>query len=176
MQTLGFALLILGLLAGLVSIPFGLPGVAIIFGVIVIYTLQAGLQAGITIELLVIFFFLTIVAETADNWLMMMGIKRYGGSTRSAWISLLGGLAGGLLLGPLFALFSGIAGPILGAFLGAFSAVWLSEYWKHQDVRHALRASWGTLLGRLAGMILKLIIGLIMVVLIAWKVAHVVFA
>jgi uncharacterized protein len=170
MDLLGTILLFLGMGLGLLIIPFGLPGVAVILVCALIYALATDFKAAISMNLFILLCVLTGIGETADNWLMALGAKRYGASRGAIWLSFLGGLLGGLLGGPLLALFMGFLGPFVGAFLGAFAAVFLYEYSKQKTAGQALRAGWGTVLGRMAGIVVKMIIGIAMVVAISFAV------
>jgi len=163
-------LLFLGMAAGLAIIPFGLPGIGVIFGSALLYALATQFNSGISLNLILILGVLTILGETADNWLMAAGAKRFGASTAAAWLSLLGGFLGALILGPLLAVALNVIGPVVGAFLGAFIAVVLYERRQKQNWQEALRAGWGTLLGRLAGIALKMAVGVGMVAAVAWSV------
>ena len=101
---------------------------------------------------------------------MAGGAKRFGASTTAAWLSLLGGFLGALILGPFLAVPLNVVGPVAGAFLGAFISVVLYERRQKQNWREALRAGWGTLLGRVAGIALKMVVGVGMVAAVAWSV------
>jgi uncharacterized protein YqgC (DUF456 family) len=153
-----------GMLLGLFSIPFGFPGAAIILGCILVYALATGFGAAIGIGFFVIMCVLTAIAETADNWLSMVGARTYGASRASMWLSFAGGLAGALLLGGPLIIILGPLGPIAGGFVGAFGVVVIHEYYSRGNWRDALRAGWGTLLGRMAGMVLKAVIAVAMII------------
>ena len=163
-------LLFLGMAVGLAVIPFGLPGIGVIFGSALLYALATHFSSGISLNLILILGVLTILGETADNWLMAAGAKRFGASTAAAWLSLLGGFLGALILGPLLAVALNVIGPVAGAFLGAFISVVLYEYRQKQNWREALRAGWGTLLGRVAGIVLKMVVGVGIAAAVAWSV------
>jgi uncharacterized protein len=163
-------LLCLGMMAGLAIIPFGLPGIGVIFGSALLYALATQFNSGLSLNLILVLGVLTILGETADNWLMAAGAKRFGASTAAVWLSLLGGFLGAVILGPLLAIALNVIGPVAGAFLGAFAAVVLYEQRQKQNWRAALRAGWGTLLGRVAGIALKIVIGVGMAATIAWAV------
>jgi len=162
-------LLFIGVAVGLVIIPFGLPGIGVIFGTALLYSLTTQFST-ITFSLILVLGVLTILGETADNWLMAAGAKRFGASTTAAWLSLFGGFLGALIFGPFLAVPLNVLGPVVGAFLGAFIAVVLYEHHKKQNWGEALRAGWGTLLGRLAGIALKMVVGVGMAAAIAWSV------
>lgn len=152
---------------GLVSIPFGLPGTIIILGAIFIYALVTHFNAGIGIPFFVILCVMTLVAETADNWLSAIGARHYGASTSSMWLSFIGGIAGALLIGGPLAIVLGPLGPVAGGFAGAFAIVVAHELYLEKNWMDALRAGWGTLVGRMAGVILKVIISAAMIISVA---------
>lgn len=162
-------LLFTGVAVGLVIIPFGLPGIGVIFGSALLYALATQFSS-ISLNLILVLGVLTILGETADNWLMAAGAKRFGASNTAAWLSLLGGFLGALILGPFLAVALSVFGPVAGAFLGAFVAVILYEYRQKQNWSEALRAGWGTLLGRVAGIALKMVLGVSMAAAVAWSV------
>jgi len=157
-------LLFAGMLLGLLIIPFGLPGTFVILLSVSIYAIATHFAAGVGIAFFVMLCILTVVSETADNWLTAVGARRFGASRGSIWRSFFGGLAGAIILGGPLALVLGPLGPVGGGFVGAFLAVFLYEYSQRKDARQALRAGWGTFVGRLAGMALKLVIAVGMVV------------
>jgi uncharacterized protein YqgC (DUF456 family) len=151
---------------GLLVIPFGFPGAAIILLCVLVYALTMGF-ASIGVPLFVVLCVMTIIAETADNWLSAIGTRRYGGSTASIWLSFFGGLVGAAILGGPLVFILGPLGPVAGGFAGAFVAVVLYEYHRHGNVHEAVRAGWGTMLGRTAGMLLKIVIAAAMITAVA---------
>src|SRR5262245_38987860 len=160
-------LLLIAMVFGLVVIPFGLPGAAIILLCVLVYVLTTSFSASIGVPLFVSLCILTVIAETADNWLSAIGTRRYGGSTASIWLSFFGGLVGAVILGgPLVFIFGPLA-PVAGGFAGAFLAVVVYEYHRHGNVHEALRAGWGGMLGRTAGMLLKMVIAVAMIIAVA---------
>jgi len=163
-------LLLLGIVSGLAIIPFGLPGIGVVFGSAMLYALATQFHSGISLGFILFLGALTILGETADNWLMAAGARHFGASTTAAWLSLIGGLLGALILGPFLAIGLNIFGPIVGAFVGAFIAVVLHERSLKRNWPEALRAGWGTLLGRMAGIALKMVVGVGMGAAIAWSV------
>lgn len=80
------------------------------------------------------------------------GVKRYGGSRTAVWGSVLGGITGIIALGPF--------GLIIGPFAGAVAG----ELYRNGNLRHAVRAGVGTLIGFLGGTVLKLVIEVLMIV------------
>jgi uncharacterized protein YqgC (DUF456 family) len=164
MEILGFALLAGGMLLGLAIIPLGLPGAAVILACILIYALATDFSAGIGVPLFILFSVLTVVAETADNWLTAVGARRYGASATATWLSLAGGLLGAIMIGSPLALVLGPLGPVVGGAIGAFAIVVFHEYRRRRNLQEAVRAGWGTFLGRVAGMILKIVLSIAMII------------
>src|SRR5262245_48611624 len=160
--SLSHLLLFAGMLLGVAIIPFGLPGTVVILACVLFYGIATDFAAGVGIVFLVVLGILTIISETADNWLTALGARRFGASSGSMWLSFFGGLGGAVLLGGPLVFFAGPFGPVIGGFAGAFMAVFFHEYYRQRDARQALRAGWGTFVGRMAGMVLKLVIALAM--------------
>lgn len=164
MNPLSYILLFLGMLLGLVSIPFGFPGTLIILLSTFIYALATHFSDAIRIPFFIVLCVLTLVAETADNWLTAVGARRYGASTASMWLSFFGGLLGAILIGGPLAVVLGPLGPVAGGFAGAFLIVVAYERSHGKDWRNALAAGWGTFVGRMAGIVLKLVIAVAMII------------
>jgi len=152
------------MILGLVSIPFGFPGTLIILGSVLIYGLLTHFAVGVGVPFFIFLCLLTLAAETADHWLSAIGAKRYGASTRSMWLSFIGGFVGAIMIGGPLAVFFGPLGPVAGGFIGAFAIVVVHELYLRKNFAEALRAGWGTFLGRMAGTILKFVIAIAIVV------------
>lgn len=152
---------------GLVSIAFGLPGTIIILACIFVYAQLTNFHAAVGVPFFIFLCALTVIAETADTWLAAVGARRYGASTGSIWLSFFGGLAGAIMIGGPLAIVFGPLGPVVGAFVGAFLAAIAYELYTGKKGSEALRAGWGTFLGRLAGMVLKLVISVAMIIAVA---------
>jgi uncharacterized protein YqgC (DUF456 family) len=163
-------LLFAGMLLGLAVIPFGLPGALIILVSVLVYAMATSFAADIGVSLFVGLCILTAVAETADNWLTALGARRYGASSVSVWLSFLGGLAGAILVGGPLAVLVGPFAPIAGGCAGAFLIVVVYERAHGKTGREALRAGWGTFVGRMAGLVLKLVIAVAMIITVAAKI------
>src|SRR5262245_28611669 len=167
MYDLATILLLIAMILGLVTIPFGLPGAAIILLSVLVYALVMGFGALIGVPLFVLLCVLTVIAETADNWLAAIETRRYGGSAASIWLSFFGGLAGAAILGGPLVFIFGPLGPVAGGFAGAFVAVVVYEYRRHGNIREAFRAGWGTMLGRSAGLLLNMVIAVAIITAVA---------
>jgi uncharacterized protein YqgC (DUF456 family) len=158
MEGLATVLLFIGMLLGLAVIPFGLPGMTVILITVLIYSILTGFSAGVGVFFFIVIVVLTVIAETADNWLTAVGARRFGASSGSMWLSMLGGIGGAILIGGPLSFLLGPFGPIAGGFAGAFLIVFVSEKRRGRNTREALRAGWGTFLGRTAGIVLKFVI------------------
>jgi uncharacterized protein len=167
MELLGPVLLLIGMLLGLVIIPFGLPGTVVILISVLIYAVLTDFSAGVGVRFFILLCVLTAIAETADNWLTVLGAKRFGATSGSMWLSLLGGLAGALVIGGPLAFVLGPFGPLVGGCTGAFLIVFLYERSQGKNTQEALRAGWGTFLGRAAGIVLKFVIAVAIVIAVA---------
>ena len=137
-------LMILGIIGCLVPV---LPGPPLSYlGMILLHFSKfADFSSNILIAMAVIAVLVTILDYIVPVW----GTKRFGGSkygTRGATV----GLIIGLFLGPL--------GIIIGPFIGAF----VGELIFKDDIKYALKAGFGSLLGFLTGIGLKLAASFIM--------------
>jgi uncharacterized protein YqgC (DUF456 family) len=92
-----------------------------------------------------------LFAEAVEALAGLAGAKRYGSGNWAVAASIAGGIAGAVIGAPI--LFG--AGSIPGALAGAFLAAVGVELIGGKTSSEALRAGWGTFVGRLAGTIVK---------------------
>jgi len=142
--------------AGLLLIPFGLPGLWVIVLGIVGYgwltefrTLPAWLMA--------LAIGLALVGELLEGWIGFRFAQRYGGSRRAGWGALLGGLVGAIVGVPV-----PLIGSVIGGFVGAFAGAALFEYSRARRSGIATKAGWGAVLGRAAAAGVKMGLGVMM--------------
>lgn len=154
------AFFLLGLLAGLVIIPFGLPGTFVIAGMALAHGLFTGFEP-VTLKFLLLLLALSGIGELVEFYLGAAAARRYGGSRWAMWGAILGGILGAVYLTAIMPLL----GTILGAFIGAFIGAAVFEYLRLRDGRNALRAGYGALLGALGGRATKLVLAIAMVVM-----------
>ena len=102
--------------------------------------------------------FLSILAELSDFAIGMAGAVKFGASQKSLIASVMGGIIGAALLAPVML---GI-GAVLGAFLGGFAGVFTVELLRQLNLKPALRAAWGNIIGRAAGICVKGAFALVM--------------
>jgi len=141
---LGIFLMIVGIIGCLVPV---LPGPPLSFlGLILLHITRFG---QFTTTTLIILAAITVVVTILDYIVPIWGTKKFGGSkygTRGATV----GLIIGLFLGPVGI----VIGPLLGAVVG--------ELIFKDDMRYAIRAGFGSLLGFLTGIGLKLAASFVM--------------
>jgi uncharacterized protein YqgC (DUF456 family) len=149
-------LLLVASVAGLLLIPFSLPGLWVIVLGILTYgwltdfrTLSAGL--------LLLVIGLALVGEVVEAWIGFRFAQRYGGSRRAGWGALIGGLVGALIGVPV-----PVVGSVVGGFVGAFAGAALFEYTRARRSGGAVRAGWGAVLGRAAAVGVKMALGVSM--------------
>lgn len=140
-----FALLMLGGVA-LTLIP-NLPGVAITYGLSVLYGLLAGWDH-VRTSYLVGGLLLVVLSTVAEQYLKAWGARRFGGSRWGSWGAVIGGLVGAFFL-PLGL----VIGPFLGAFLG-------EALFGGRDMRQAARVGLGGVIGVLGGMAGNIVVAL----------------
>lgn len=159
MTLLLFALV---LLASLVIIPLGLPGIWLMIVAALGFNYLA---PGDPVSMWALggAFIIAIGAELLEFALSGRFVKRYGGSRRAAWGAIIGGVIGAIIGVPL-----PIIGSVIGAFAGSFAGAFVAEMTRGAEPGVATRVATGALLGRAAAAALKVALG---VVIAAWLLA-----
>lgn len=147
-------LLAIVLLASLIMIPFGLPGLWVMLGAAVIYAYTGG-GAAISTATLVLVGLLAVVAEVIEYVLSARYVRLYGGSRRGAWGAIIGGTIGAIMGVPI-----PIIGSLVGAFAGSFVGALIAELGAGAGKRDASRAAFGALVGRAVAAAMKVAVGL----------------
>lgn len=180
---LGYLIFVLVLVAGVVAVMLSLPGTLLILLDALVFAACTHWQRP-SWQVLVILAVLALIAETSDNVLSMLGTRRGGGSTKSGWIAMAGGLGGALLgslISPLFSaigLLGGAVGFIIGVVLvpvglavaGGYYAVYWYELKQGRTQPEAQQSAKGALFGRLLGVMSKTLLAVIMSGILLWAV------
>lgn len=153
MDALYLTLLALLLLAGLVLVPLGLPGLWLMVLAVIGYGAVTDF-VGVGVRTIILAMVLAGLGELIEWWVGFKFAARYGGSRRAGW----GALAGGLL-GAMAGLPIPVLGSVIGSFLGSFIGAALFEYTAAPG--NALRTGYGALLGRLWATATKMSLGLV---------------
>jgi uncharacterized protein YqgC (DUF456 family) len=151
-------LLFTGTVAGLLLIPFGLPGLWVMVLGMLAYGWFTGFQA-VTAGLIALAVVLALLGEVIEAWLGFRFARRYGGSSRAGWGALAGGLVGAIVGVPV-----PLIGSVIGGFVGAFAGATLLEYTRARHAGAAAGAGWGAVLGRAAAAAAKMALGIVIAV------------
>lgn len=155
-------LLFLALVAGLVLIPFGLPGLWVMTGAVLVYS-YVGPAGAIGAWTVVAVAGLATLGEVLEFLLAGRYARRYGGSRRAGWGAIIGSIAGAIMGVPV-----PLVGSLIGAFVGAFAGAGLAELTRRTELRAATRVATGALLGRIAAVAVKTGIGCAILVWVAF--------
>src|SRR5437773_10990393 len=155
MDVLAIAILAAAALIGLCLIPLGLPGLWVMVAGILAYSWLTGFRS-VGVATIAIVLGLAFLEEIMDQCLRFHYAKRYGGSARSGWCALIGGIIGAMIGVPI-----AIIGSVIGAFLGSFARAALFEFTYSRHAGVATRAGWGALVGRPAAAGVQIAIGLV---------------
>lgn len=151
-------LLLAAQVAGLLLIPFGLPGTWLQVLALAGFAWATGFRE-VGFVPIALALALAIAAEVGEFVLGGRYAERYGGSRRAAWGAILGGIVGAVLGVPI-----PIVGSVIGAFAGSFVGAALLEMsrsadWRNPEWRTGMRVGWGAFIGRLVATALKCGIG-----------------
>jgi hypothetical protein len=159
-------LLLLAVLAGLVMIPFGLPGIwlMIVAGVTHHLLVSPPTIGWLTLGVLVL---IAVGAEWLEFSVSGRYTAKYGGSKRASWGAIAGGLVGAFVGLPI-----PVVGSVIGAFAGAFAGALIGEYSVEKNHSKATRAATGALIGRAVATALKSLAGCVIggwLIVAAWS-------
>ena len=154
--------LLIACIAGLLLIPFGLPGLWLIVLAIIGYGWLSDYQH-MSAWFLIVVIGLAALGEVAEARIGFSYARRFGGSSRAGWGALLGGLAGAIVGVPV-----PLIGSVIGGFVGAFVGAALFEYTRARQSDVAARAGWGAMLGRAMAAAVKMAIGVVLSVAALW--------
>jgi uncharacterized protein YqgC (DUF456 family) len=138
---IGIILLLIGF-AGCI-IP-GIPGPPIAYIGLLIQVFKT--ENPFTTKFLIIWALIMIAVSLLDYVVPVIGTKKFGGSKRGVWGSVIGLFAGIFFFPPI--------GLIIGPFLGAF----IAELTGGKETESALKAGFGSFIGFITGVALKLVV------------------
>ena len=142
---LGILLMISGIVGCV--LPF-IPGPPLNFLGLVLLHLTSGFQ--FSTNFLILWGIITAVVYGLDLIIPVWGTKKFGGSNRGIWGSIIGLIAGMFFFPP----FGIIIGPFAGAVIGEITA--------GKESKAALKSGFGSFVGFITGTVLKLIVSGIM--------------
>jgi len=150
---MALVLLSLVLLASLVLIALGLPGLWVMIASAVAYNflVPPGPIGWFTLIGIAV---LGIIAEIIEFGLSGKYARKYGGSRRASWGAIIGGMAGAFMGLPI-----PIVGPLVGAFAGSFIGALVGELSTGSTGGSSTRVATGALIGRVAATAMKMGIG-----------------
>ena len=144
------AVVVLAMLACLVLIPLGLPGLWLIVAI----TIGLVLLGSLSWSFWLVVAGVALVTEIAEFGVLKKFGDAYGGSRKAFWGAVLGGMAGLFIGLPV-----PIIGPMITAFLGTFIGAGLVTYVETLSLEKSAKVGWGVLLARTAAVALKVAVG-----------------
>ena len=163
---MSLVILALVLLASLLLIPLGLPGLWVMVGAGLVYNIVIP-PGPIGTTTIVIVALMALVAEVFEFTISGRYARKYGGSRRAGWGAIIGGIIGAIVGVPV-----PIIGSVIGAFAGSFAGALLAELSRGTQREAATRVATGALIGRVVAVALKTGIGCAMaawLLLAAWR-------
>ena len=165
-HSLALILFFLAHLAGLLVIPFGLPGTMLqVLAAALLCIVSDG--ARISWIWVVLFLLIALFGELVDFLSGQWGTKRFGGSGAAGWGALLGGIGGALVGLPI-----PVVGSVVASFLGTFGGALLGQMYTQRKLEPDLRVGFGALLGRAIGVGFKLFLAFVILVMSIVAVIH----
>ena len=113
---------------------------------------------------------LAIVGEAIEMLASVHGVRKHGGTKRSALLSFVGAIVGAIFGAVIGTGFMPIIGSLIGALLlsgaGALGGAFLGEQWSGRSVDDSLQVGQAAFWARLAGTAAKMVIGCVMLAVI----------
>jgi uncharacterized protein YqgC (DUF456 family) len=150
---MAFALLTLVLIASLVLIALGLPGLWVMIASAVVYNITTQTEA-IGWFTLVGVGILALIAEFIEFTMSAKYARKYGGSRRAGWGAMIGGMVGAFMGVPI-----PIVGMMVGAFIGSFVGALIGELTVGSSRKDSARVATGALIGRVVATAMKMGVG-----------------
>lgn len=157
---LGYCLLYLSMLVGVVIIPLGVPGQFLIVVAALVFSLL--LPHALSLWIVVVLLAIAILAELLEAVAGFLGASKAKGSIWSSFGALMGGIAGAIV----GSFFLPIIGSLIGALAGTFAGAYAVEYYRTRAMTNATHVAKGALIGRIVGSIIKVFLSLVMIVIV----------
>ena len=113
---------------------------------------------------------LAIVGEALEMLASAHGVRKHGGTKRSALLFFVGAIVGAIFGAVIGTGFMPIIGSLIGALLlsgaGALGGAFLGEQWSGRSVDDSLQVGQAAFWSRLAGTVAKMVIGCVMLAVI----------
>jgi len=165
LEILGHILFWFVMLAGIVIIPFGIPGTFVIVGNALVFAWLTNFSE-VTWKFLGLLLLIAVAVEVLEFFIGAATAGKYGASR----LGMLGAIVGGFL-GAIWG--TGIVpllGTLLGAFAGAFAGATLFEYINTKDFEKSVQVGFGAFLGTVGGKLTKIAVAVAMVVMVGFQV------
>src|SRR3989442_13205822 len=140
---------------GLVLVLLGLPGLWVMVAGVVGYGWLTDFRS-VGVATIAVVLGLAFLGEIVEAWLGFRFAKTFGGSRRSAWGALVGGIVGAGMGVPV-----PLVGSVIGAFLGSFVGAGLLGYSLSRAPHTAVRAGGGAGGGRATAAPAKIALGVV---------------
>ena len=143
-------LFIVGLIGIVVPL---LPGILLIWSAILFYAMTVDDWTQITPWIFALMTVIALLAGTADTWLSLFGARKTGASWKTLLLGLIGSVVGTFIV------------PILGTIVGYAAGILAGELLRLRDLRAAVKASIGGVVGWGVGTVLQLVGAVAMIVI-----------
>ena len=141
---------------------FGLPANWIALGFAALWTIF-GPDSSMSFTILGLMAALAVAGEVMEMLMVQIWGKKYGSTSLGIVGGIIGALIGAILCAPILFGIGALFGALVGAFLGSLAV----ELLRGRHPQEALRAAWGTMLGRFGGTMVKTAIGCSMIAVAA---------
>ncbi len=163
-EIMGQFLFWLVMIAGIVIIPFGIPGTFLIVGNVLVYAWLTNFVE-ITWSFIGLLALIATIVEVIEFFLGAATASKFGASKMGMFGAIVGGFVGAVLGTSIMPLI----GTLMGAFAGAFAGTAIFEYMRSSDLQKSLQAGFGAFLGALGGKLTKIAVAVAMVVMVAFR-------
>lgn len=161
LEILGQIFFWLVMIAGIVIIPFGIPGTFVIVANTLVYGWLTDFSE-VTGKLIGILLLIAIAIEVLEFFIGAAATGKFGGSKQAMFGAIIGSFFGAVFGTGIVPLL----GTILGAFAGAFAGAALFEYLQTKDLDKSLKVGFGAFLGTVGGKLTKIAAAVAMVVMV----------